>query len=61
MTAAELCSQILDLDQYQAGNLQAQPFLPGETPVPVSGKVLDDDDLRSLVDASPDFWLTKPH
>jgi CDP-6-deoxy-D-xylo-4-hexulose-3-dehydrase len=33
-------------------------FVPGETPVPVSGRVFDDDDLTHLVDASLDFWLT---
>ena len=33
-------------------------FRPGEDVVPVSGKVLRADDLRSLVDASLDGWLT---
>jgi CDP-6-deoxy-D-xylo-4-hexulose-3-dehydrase len=33
-------------------------FLPGETPLPVSGKVLDGDDISALVDASLDGWLT---
>jgi CDP-6-deoxy-D-xylo-4-hexulose-3-dehydrase len=33
-------------------------FVPGETPVPVSGKVFDDHELRLLVDSSLDFWLT---
>ncbi len=32
--------------------------MPGETPVPVSGKVLDADDLAALVDSSLDGWLT---
>jgi CDP-6-deoxy-D-xylo-4-hexulose-3-dehydrase len=35
-----------------------QPFIPGETQVPVSGKVLDADDYAALVDASLDGWLT---
>jgi CDP-6-deoxy-D-xylo-4-hexulose-3-dehydrase len=34
------------------------PFVAGETPVPVSGKVYDGDDIVHLVDASLDFWLT---
>ena len=38
--------------------LMLQPFIPGETPVPVSGKVLDADDYAALVDASLDGWLT---
>jgi CDP-6-deoxy-D-xylo-4-hexulose-3-dehydrase len=33
-------------------------FVPGETPVPVSGRVFDADDMACLVDASLDFWLT---
>ncbi len=38
--------------------LVPQSFIPGETPVPVSGKVLDADDYAALVDASLDGWLT---
>ncbi len=37
----------------------ASPFIPGKTPVPVSGKVLDYKDLESLLDASLDLWLTE--
>jgi CDP-4-dehydro-6-deoxyglucose reductase, E1 len=40
---------------------EAQPeigFVPNETYVPVSGKVVDADDLVHLVDASLDMWLT---
>ena len=33
-------------------------FVPGETYVPVSGKVLDSRDLEMLIDASLDLWLT---
>lgn len=44
--------------QYCAAAFPAIPFIPGKTPVPVSGKVFDDDDVRTLVDASLDFWLT---
>ena len=39
-------------------SLQKQKFIPGESPVPVSGKVLDADDLVALVDSSLDGWLT---
>ncbi len=35
-----------------------KPFLPGETPVPVSGKVFDAEELVLLVHAALDFWLT---
>jgi CDP-6-deoxy-D-xylo-4-hexulose-3-dehydrase len=33
-------------------------FIAGESPVPVSGKVLDGSDIAALVDASLDGWLT---
>lgn len=35
-----------------------RPFRPGVDPVPVTGKVFDAADLRALLDASLDFWLT---
>ena len=35
-----------------------QPFVPGKTQIPASGKVLTEDDLANLVDASLDMWLT---
>ena len=41
-------------DRYHA----PVPFVPGQSPVPVSGRVYDADDMASLVDASLDFWLT---
>ena len=34
------------------------PFEPGRTPVPVSGRTFDADDLVHLTDAALDFWLT---
>ncbi len=33
-------------------------FVPGQSPVPVSGKVVGENDARLLVDASLDLWLT---
>lgn len=33
-------------------------FVPGESPVPVSGKVYGASDMQNLVDSSLDFWLT---
>ena len=43
---------------FAAEKLKQQAFIPGETVIPVSGKVLDPADLASLVDASLDGWLT---
>jgi CDP-6-deoxy-D-xylo-4-hexulose-3-dehydrase len=41
--------------QFKFANKQ---FVPGQTYIPVSGKVFDDRELVQLVDASLDFWLT---
>jgi CDP-4-dehydro-6-deoxyglucose reductase, E1 len=35
-----------------------RPFIPGETPVPVSGKVIGAAEIGNMVDASLDGWLT---
>lgn len=55
----ELRKQILELvaKYHQAANAP-KPFVPGESRVPVSGRVFDEEDLSSLVDSSLDFWLT---
>jgi CDP-6-deoxy-D-xylo-4-hexulose-3-dehydrase len=37
---------------------KTEEFIPGESPVPVSGKVLGPEDFVALVDASLDGWLT---
>lgn len=51
--------QILGLvEEFAAEALAKKPFVPGETTVPVSGKVLDPSDYAALVDASLDGWLT---
>ncbi len=34
------------------------PFIPGETLVPVSGKVYDAEDMTTVMEAVLDFWLT---
>lgn len=38
--------------------LQNARFIPGQTPVPVSGKVYDAEDMIYLMEAALDFWLT---
>src|SRR5262249_25729633 len=43
---------------YQRLAFAPQPFVPGQTPIPVSGRVFDDDELTTLVAAALDFWLT---
>jgi CDP-6-deoxy-D-xylo-4-hexulose-3-dehydrase len=60
MTEADaLRERILELvAQYHGAAFPATDFASGEMPVPVSGRVFDEDELLALVDASLDFWLT---
>jgi CDP-6-deoxy-D-xylo-4-hexulose-3-dehydrase len=56
---ARLRGQILDLTEEYARRFHApKPFVPGQSPVPVAGKVYDQSDMRLLVDSALDFWLT---
>ncbi len=58
-SASDLREQILRLaERYFAEQFRSKPFIPGESSVPVAGKVLDAADLRNLIDASLDGWLT---
>jgi CDP-6-deoxy-D-xylo-4-hexulose-3-dehydrase len=57
--ADELRSQILALvAEYQAEAFPQKDFVPGESPVPVSGKVFNATEMQYLVDSALDFWLT---
>jgi CDP-6-deoxy-D-xylo-4-hexulose-3-dehydrase len=57
--ADHLRRQILDLSaEYFAEAFPAAEFKPGESPVPVSGKVIDGGDLSSVVDSALDCWFT---
>ncbi|MDQ1604030.1 MAG: CDP-4-dehydro-6-deoxyglucose reductase [Actinomycetota bacterium] len=47
-----------DVRDYARKALERADFVPGETVVPVSGKVLDTEDFAALVDSSLDGWLT---
>ncbi|MBS0964979.1 lipopolysaccharide biosynthesis protein RfbH [Acetobacter okinawensis] len=49
---------VLDVAAAYYDSTQTKAFVPGETFIPCSGKVVDSDDLRSLIDASLDMWLT---
>jgi CDP-6-deoxy-D-xylo-4-hexulose-3-dehydrase len=46
---------VADFYEVEFGSAE---FIPGKTPVPVSGRVFDADDLIHAVDAALDFWLT---
>jgi CDP-6-deoxy-D-xylo-4-hexulose-3-dehydrase len=57
--AVELRSQMLSLAADYAGLVHAPaPFLPGVSPVPVSGKTVGVPEVQALVSASLDCWLT---
>jgi len=58
--AAELRAKIAELVKlYHAQAFAQQPFVPGASRVPCGGRVFDEEELLSLVDASLDFWLTE--
>ena len=55
----ELRQEILALvAEYYAAAFPQRPFVPGESSVPVSGRVFDATEIKHLVDSSLDFWLT---
>ena len=51
-------NQILKLSSEYFKISNSQNFVPYISPVPVSGKVLDENDLNNLMKASMDLWLT---
>ena len=56
---AQLRGTILDLvGEYARRYHGPKPFTPGESAVPVSGKVYGAEDMQMLVDSALDFWLT---
>jgi CDP-6-deoxy-D-xylo-4-hexulose-3-dehydrase len=58
-TAGQLRDEMRALvQQYYQVALQPQGFVPGQSSVPVSGKVFDSEELELLVESSLDAWLT---
>ena len=52
-------SEIIEASKtYYNRKFAPKKFLPGETYIPASGKVLDAEDCGYLIDASLDMWLT---
>ena len=43
---------------YFAKEIAKKKIIPGESYIPPSGKVMDEDDMALLIDASLDMWLT---
>ena len=57
--AESLRKRILELvSEYHGVAFPERAFVPGDSAVPVSGRVFDSEDIVSLVDSSLDFWLT---
>lgn len=55
-----LRARILELvADYSAEAFPQKVFVPGETHVPVAGRVFDAVDVQSLIDSGLDFWLTE--
>jgi len=46
------------VDEYASLALAPQPFVPGTTVVPPSGKIIGAEELKNMVEASLDGWLT---
>ena len=44
--------------EYYHEAFPERSFIPGESAVPVSGRVFDDNDMFAIVDSGLDFWLT---
>lgn len=59
LKAQSLRTKIIELvDEYATISLAPQSFLPGVTLVPPSGKLLDAAEIKNMVEASLDGWLT---
>jgi len=57
--SSQLRTRILDLvAQYSSEASHPLEFIPGVTPVPVSGKVIDGADVSAVVDSALDAWFT---
>jgi CDP-6-deoxy-D-xylo-4-hexulose-3-dehydrase len=52
LSAAELARQAV------ADRHSAPPFIPGESSIPVTGKVFGAEEIEAAIEASMDFWLT---
>lgn len=58
-TAQELRTEIQELvEQYVQLEWPTKLFEPGKTPILYAGRVFDSDEVKTLVEAALDFWLT---
>lgn len=60
MTIKSLKKEIFrTVKKYHKKVFVSKKFIPGKTPIPVSGKIFDHKEIISLIDSSLDFWLTE--
>src|ERR1051326_1446372 len=58
-TALPLRTRIGELvAEYHREAFPEEPFIAGVTPIPVAGRVFDQEELQFLTDSALDFWLT---
>lgn len=57
---AEVYRQMITLEipQFYGHANAPQPFVPGQSTVPVSGRVYGPEEIENLVESALDFWLT---
>ena len=55
MSIEKKIDELVSLKLQENGN---EEFIPGVTPVPVSGKVIGKEEIRNMIEASLDGWLT---
>ncbi|MEX3935931.1 lipopolysaccharide biosynthesis protein RfbH [Paraburkholderia phymatum] len=59
MSQEALRREILELvDRYAQASCAPRPFAPGDTAIPPAGKVIGASELKNMVEASLDGWLT---
>ena len=54
----EIRMEIFNKVKQLCAQRASDPFTPGKSQIPYAGRVYDENELISLVDASLDFWLT---
>jgi CDP-4-dehydro-6-deoxyglucose reductase, E1 len=57
---AEVIRKIIarEIPGFHAASQPSSAFVPGQTPVPVSGRVYGYEEIQNLVESALDFWLT---
>jgi CDP-6-deoxy-D-xylo-4-hexulose-3-dehydrase len=46
-------------EYFKLAHANREPFIPGKTRTPFAGRIFDEEELVSLVDAALEFWLTQ--